>query len=444
MACSTRLRKLGLIECYHSARHYLGLDSCVVSAAQYTTQDGLWLTKTILFPALRSLIDTHAALGLRLDGNETTDDIYLVRLPSVDLSRIVEFSGKDNLQHALESQLLRGFETQADLPLYRVEVLADNTVLFAFHHTIADGMSGLAFHLSLFKALQQQSGVDASPLVQVPSALALLPPVDNKTELKPSLSTIGRMAYNAYAPAAWTKAHSAWTGPTSPLTPPDLTTSVRLLAFCGNEVAALCAVARKHEATLTSAVYVLALTVLSGMVGRDSGKRYTRIGAGVAVSLREIAGVPNDVLCDYPTIVYDYPRVLHEFSWPAASRFAAVLQTQKRKGRETIGMLEHLDGKVGDYLKLHIGEKRETGFTVSNVGRVKVPAVEGKWAIHRTMFAQCDVVTGAAFMINITGDPTGALNVTFTWGAAYVEAEFVEEFIAKFQTGIQKLADQDV
>ncbi|KAJ7028829.1 hypothetical protein C8F04DRAFT_1265583 [Mycena alexandri] len=426
MACSTRLRKLGLIECYHSARHYLGLDSCVVSAAQYTTQDGLRLTETILFPALRSLFDTHAALGLRLDGNETTDDIYLVRLPSVDLSRIVEFSGKDNLQHALESQLLRGFETRADLPLYRVEVLADNTVLFAFHHTIADGMSGLAFHLSLFKALQQQSGVDASPLVQVPSALALLPPVDNKTELKPSLSTIGRMAYNAYAPAAWTKAHSAWTGPTSPLTPPDLTTF------------------RPPSGILQQRVYVLALTVLSGMVGRDSGKRYTRIGAGVAVSLREIAGVPNDVLCDYPTIVYDYPRVLHEFSWPAAARFAAVLQTQKRKGRETIGMLEHLDGKVGDYLKLHIGEKRETGFAVSNVGRVKVPAVEGKWAIHRTMFAQCDVVTGAAFMINITGDPTGALNVTFTWGAAYVEAEFVEEFIAKFQTGIQKLAVQDV
>ncbi|KAF8190219.1 hypothetical protein K438DRAFT_1971095 [Mycena galopus ATCC 62051] len=39
--------------------------------------DLLVLTKETLFPALRTLIETHAALGLKLEGDEATRDVYL-------------------------------------------------------------------------------------------------------------------------------------------------------------------------------------------------------------------------------------------------------------------------------------------------------------------------------------------------------------------------------
>jgi hypothetical protein len=122
----------------------------------------------ILFPALRTLVETHASLGLRLD--EAAGNVYLVRLPVVDLSRVVEFSAKDDLQEAYESQLARGFETQTDLPLWRVEVLADNTVIFAVHHAVCDGMSLIVFPPSLLRALQKSGGrdTDTPHLVQVP------------------------------------------------------------------------------------------------------------------------------------------------------------------------------------------------------------------------------------------------------------------------------------
>jgi hypothetical protein len=79
---------------------------------------------------------------------------------------------------------------------------------------------------------------------------------------------------------------------------------------------------------------------------------------------------------------------------------------------------------------------------MSNVGRVHPPSVEGKWTIGRTIFAQCDVVIGAALILNLTGDPTGALNITFTWGEISLETSFVEAFITGLQEGFEKVIAQ--
>ncbi|KAJ7677739.1 hypothetical protein DFH06DRAFT_1421801 [Mycena polygramma] len=431
MASVTRLRRIGLIECFHTTRHFLGLDGSVVACAQYTTQDGMSLTKETLFPALRLLIETHAPLGLRLDGDEATTNVFYARLPSVDLSRIVEFSGKQDLQAAFAGQLARGFATQTDLPLWRIEVLADNIVIFAVHHAIGDGMSTTAFHLNLFKALQKGEGGDASAVVVVPTTNVFLPPVDHATSVSPSLGTILDTVYSLVTPVAWTKARTAWTGPPCPRTP-DLTTCVRILTIHAAEVTAFCAAARAHGATLTSTAYALSVAILSRMLADDPA-RYKRIAGGVAISLHEVGGVPPDALCDYPSVWHTLSRATPVLEWPEAARLAGVLHEQKRKGREIIGMLRILCGRYVPYMKSHLGAKRELGFCISNLGRVQPPPSEGRWSIGRTIFAQCDVVTAAAFIINMTGDPTGALNIAVTWGEkSGVETAFVEGFIASF------------
>jgi hypothetical protein len=58
----------------------------------------------------------------------------------------------------------------------------------------------------------------------------------------------------------------------------------------------------------------------------------------VAISLRGVAGVPDDVICDYPSLFYAQPPVAPDFSWEQAKRVAKVLRDQKRKGREIIGV----------------------------------------------------------------------------------------------------------
>ncbi|KAK7051988.1 alcohol acetyltransferase [Favolaschia claudopus] len=443
MSSATRLRKLGLLERFHSTRNYLGHDSCVVASAQYTSQDGTTLSKDTLFPALRMLIETHAPLGVKIQGDEATADVYLVRLPTIDLSRIVVFSAKDSahLQEAYESHLSRGFQTQGELPLWRVEVLADNTVIFAVHHTIADGLSSMAFHLHLFRALQKTDSVaDASDIVHVPTDNAYLPPVDKATDVRPSFGTIFNAACSLLAPTSWTKLGSAWTGLPSPSIP-DLTTHVRFLSFPAEQITALTKAARNHKATLTAALYVLLVSVASRLIADSGveGKQYKRIGACVALSMHGVAGVPNDVMCDYASIFRGYPRLASEFSWIEAARVAKILQEQKRKGRETVGTLYLLFGNHIGYLKSHLSGKREGAFALSNLGRVEQPDVEGKWSMGRTAFAQCDVVTGCAFYVNVAGDPSGGINCTFTWGKSSVDVAFIEQLIKGAQESVAEI-----
>ncbi|KAJ6489868.1 alcohol acetyltransferase [Mycena sanguinolenta] len=444
MAPVIRLRRLGLMERWHCVRHRLELDSCVVASAQYTSDDGHPLTKEILFPALRTLVEEHASLGIRLEGNETTAKVYFVRLPRVDLSSVVECSGHSNVQEAYENHLSRGFETQTDVPLWRVEVLADNVVLFAIHHAVGDGMSVLAFHLNLLRALQNGRGYDGSPVVETPQSNRLLPPIEHSTPVWPSFSLAGSMLYDLLAPASWSKMRNAWTGPRSPLTS-DITTLVRIFTFPPNDVAAFITATRAHNATLTSTTYVLAVCALSQLLA-DDPRKYKRIGGTVALSLRGVAGVPDDVLCDYPSTFHELSRVTPAFSWNEAKRMAVTLNEQKRKGREMVGMLRFLElpGVYLSYLKGQLGGKREAGVRLSNLGRVQLPGIGGKWTMSRTMFAQCDVVTGDALNINMTGDPTGALNVTLSWGKATgLDTAFVEAFMASFQERFKNVVAQN-
>ncbi|KAJ7489013.1 hypothetical protein FB451DRAFT_1552929 [Mycena latifolia] len=431
MPAPTRLRRIGLMERWHVTLHFLGLDSCVVSSAQYTTQDGSTLSKEVLFSALRTLIETHAALGLRFEGNEATSNVYLVRLPSVDLSRIVEFSGKSDLRQSFEGHLARQFETQGDLPLWRVEVLADNIVVFAVHHAIGDGMSSMAFHASLFRALRSGGHENASPIVQVPSTTPLLPPVDRVTNVRPSLGTIWR-ELAGLAPIAWRKSfRSAWSGHPVPPTPTSAV-RVRFLSFSAAEVATFCTAWRAHKASLTSAVYVLAVYVLSRMLA-DDPVGYKRIATLVAVSMHGVAGVGDDVICDYPSSYHFLSPVATEFSWTEAARLARELQVLKTKARERIGLLALLFGRFVPYFEDHIGKKRDSGFALSNLGRFSTPAVEGKWTIGNTFFAQSDAGVGSAFSINLVGDPAGGLNISFGFGESNVDTPFIESFISLFE-----------
>ncbi|KAJ7127594.1 alcohol acetyltransferase [Mycena crocata] len=441
MASPSRLRRIGLMERFHVTRHFLGLDSCVVAAAQYTAQDGSILNAETLFPALRTLIETQAGLGVRVEGKETSGNVFFVRLPTVDLSRVVQFSpDKHDLQAAFESQLARGFETQTDLPLWRVEVLADNVIVFAVHHAVGDGMSSVAFHLNLFRALQSGHQSDATPSVPVPTTTIFLPAVDHATSVRPSLPLIFSELYTLVAPVAWTSMRSAWSGPVP--TTPNLKTHIRLATFSALDVEAFLGTCRVHGATLTSAVYGLTVCVLARLLADDPA-RYKRVAALVALSLRGVAGVPDDVICDYPSSYHLTSPLTPNFSWEEAARFAGELREQKTKGREIIGMMHFLLGQFAPYFKGQIGAKRTSGFCVSNLGRLpKIPVVEGRWTIGDTVFAQCDVVTGSAFSINITGDPTGAMNVAFCWGETSVGTDFMEAFIKLFREEFQRVVIQ--
>ncbi|KAJ7307048.1 alcohol acetyltransferase [Mycena albidolilacea] len=437
MAADTRIRRTGLLERYHATRNFLGLDSCVAASAKYSTEDRRPLTKDILFPALRQVIKTHPPLCVGL-ANESSSTAAFTRLHTIDLSRIVQFRDNDSLRDALESQLAEGFDTDADLPLWRIQVLGDNTVIFAIYHIIGDGLSTIAFHASLLRALRDVPAGDASPLVQTPNTILLSPPIEDVTSVRPSLSTIFDEVYRLFAPKYLSSDRKAWSGNPVPMgVNGSLRTNVRLMSFPAHEVTAFCTMCQTHRTTVTAAFYVLTVATLSRMLAGDP--RYDAISSTVAISLRGAAGIPKDAICDYVSAHRTYPPADPRFSWPAAAHHAAKLRTQKSKARENIGMLRFLLGQYVPFFRSHLGRKRASGFVLSNLGRFDASAVEGTWNIVNTVFAQCDVVVGAAFKMNVVCDPTGALNIALTWGEHSIESDFVESFLSRFQDAFRGL-----
>ncbi|KAJ6581872.1 alcohol acetyltransferase [Mycena capillaripes] len=435
MSSSNPLRAAGLLESWHISRHFLGLDSCVVVSAKLTCADGSGLNEEQLFPALKKVIEMHPVLSVMLQGEDSKPSF--VKLEKIDLTLVVQFSDHEHLEAAIQRQLSTRFHTVAKLPLWRVEVLTDGTVILAFHHGIGDGLSGVAFHQSLLAALQDDIAGDESPLVAVPQTLSLLPPIEAVTNLWPSLLKIITEVFSLFAPASWKRDYSAWTA--NPISKtPEFIPHVKLITFTSDEMATFAKTCRSHKATVTSAFYVLSAAILSRSVPPNVPE-YKTLVATVAISLRDVARAPADIICDYVAGHRTFPLVHPAFQWPAAARYAADLQHQKHAAREEIGMIRLLFGNINPFFRGMLGGKRRATFEISNAGRVPAAAREGQWRIGRMVFAQSDLVVGAALKVNVIGDPTGAVSVALTWGEAAIDGTLVESFAAQLQEGFRAL-----
>ncbi|KAF7356371.1 hypothetical protein MVEN_00969500 [Mycena venus] len=414
MSPPTPLRAPGLMESYHLARHFLKIDSCLLVSARYICADGSILNKEQLFPALEKVIQKHPILAVMLQ-DEGTNKPSFVKLEKIELPLVVEFSNETDLESAMQRQLANRLDTTARLPLWRVEVFNDGTVIFAFHHCIGDALSGVIFHQTLLAALQDVVPADITLSVAIPQSLSLLPPIEAVINLRPSLLTIISEVFSLFIPASWKPGYKAWTANPVPKEVPKVyQPHVKIITFTTEEMAAFMTICRSHGATVTSAFYVLAAAVLSRLVPPNSSQ-YKTLAAVVAVSLRD---------------------------WPAAARYAVELQRQKTEAAKKIGLIYLLFGNIAPFFKGMLGKKRDETFEISNVGRVPSAAATDaaeRWRIERIVFAQSNLVTNAALKINVIGDPTGAVNVALTWGKTSIDGELVELFARQFQEGFRIL-----
>jgi len=105
------------------------------------------------------------------------------------------------------------FDTNAALPLWRLTVLADNTVIFFWHHCIGDGTSGLAFHRALLAALNADNTIyKGRETVDIPSTSSIVPAIDSLINVRPSIAQFCRAIFDILFPPSWTRGRSAWTG----------------------------------------------------------------------------------------------------------------------------------------------------------------------------------------------------------------------------------------
>ncbi|KDQ61358.1 hypothetical protein JAAARDRAFT_66485 [Jaapia argillacea MUCL 33604] len=482
------IRRAGRMERYHITRHHLGFDSCVLVAAQYHSSSGT-LGPLTLFPALAHLIHTHAALSVHLTGDLFHNPAFS-RLPSIDLSLVVQFVQEEHtLQQVAEDQLSKAFDTSSNvLPLWRLVVLPNGLVFFAYHHAIGDGMSGLAFHRGLLAALNTPFTFTSDTIVQVPTNITLVPPLEHLTPTSPSPTKLFKTIFNLYAPTSWTRRVSAWTG-----TPVSYSGSLRInikfIEFTPSDITQFKKMCREHGTTLTAAFHALAVSALASLLDSSDddvnsasvvgsmkkGKRYKYISIYIPISLRSFTKTSPDAMCDHVSAYHTYtplhsylplplpasaslpckdtPNPTHDLTafWSQARILSQKLKENKARSRQETGLLKFLFGDYEGFFRDKVGKKREGGLELSNVGSLSpspttapspptttspttVPCPtqpSTQWQIHKVYFTQNDVVCGAALKMNVVGDGLGGVNVGVSWGEGLGE-EFVRRFREAF------------
>jgi Alcohol acetyltransferase len=432
---------IGLLEKYHIVRHYVGHDSCVIVAAKYAA-DSQSLDKAALYPALAKLIQTHAALGVYLQDESTRNPAY-ARLEVVNLDKVVTFVDDDDLAPVMEREFLRPFDTMEMVPLWRLRVLKDNIVIFAYHHAIGDGKSGVAFHNTLLSALNNppsSSGQDPSADIPVPP-IQLVAPIEDLLDLSVSGSTAIRELLTLFSPTSWTKGFSAWTG--NPVAKfPHLRTNCRIFYFSAEDSSQFLTICRHHKATLTSAFHVLAFSIIARLVSNDKScsPHLKTIASSITISLRELANTLPNVMCDHVSNYTMFsPITQADFSWTMAAILASTLRSQVEKSTEQIGTIRLLFGNYLAFLKGMRGKKRRDGLELSNIGKVSVnTGPEDKWKIGNVVFSHAEI-GGAAIKLSVVGMPEGGIGVSVTWADGDVADSFVESFISEFKKGYYEL-----
>ncbi|TFK51851.1 hypothetical protein OE88DRAFT_1658512 [Heliocybe sulcata] len=454
------VRTAGLLERYHVTRVALGLDTCVLVSARYvsTADSSSKLTPSILYPALRKLIETEGALCVRIEYSPSPfRKPKFIRLPTINLDKAVEFKATSgSLQEELEHQTSYGFDFRStEKPLWRLTVLPDNTVIFAYHHAIGDGMSGRAFHISLLQALQTMPLSDTKEtdaLVEVPIQINMTPPVEKCTKVTLSVkSLLGVLS------GSRPSGDTPWTA--LPVTASIPTTKrfrnyVRLISITPSEATSLLALSKQHKSTLTGTLFALSVHSLSQVLAQGANPKYNSVLVSIPMSLRPLTGIPENRMCDQAsahTILAHLPPpstpLPNDAFWAEATKASDTLRTQRQNSLKIIANLRFapLVGGFTGYFKSQLGKPRGSGLSLVNVGawpRSPSPqdSLKPNWEVAEAAFTQEDTVTGDPVKICVMGGGDGSLTIAVNWGESSAESALMEAFIGKLEENARCLA----
>ena len=264
------------------------MDSCVVAAARYasTRGDGPPSDSQLRF-ALAEVIAEHAALSMQLfvDGSGKPN---FVRLRSINLSDVIEHSAAEvDVQQAFQDQLARSFRVECEHPLWRVTVLSNGSIVFAYHHGIADGQSGITIHMAILKALNNLPDPllhDPPTIVDSIPTTGFLPALEQLTNTSISFHKLCGEAFDILAPQSWRASYGSWTG-NPVIKVPSVVTNVRSWRLSPADASRLLQLCREHGCTLTAFIYTLSAEAFSRVLASrtpETLERYKTLSIGIS------------------------------------------------------------------------------------------------------------------------------------------------------------------
>ena len=330
--------------------------------------------------------------------------------------------------------------------------------VFAFHHAIGDGTSGMAFHQSLLKALNTVPSRPPSTIrtiIQVPSHSAIISAVEDLIRLEISWSFLLRQIWEKWRPW-WSVPVSSkpWTAAVVTLPhPDDFRSRVRLISLPRALTRQILSECRTRKTTLTGLLHGIIVSQLSLLVPEARSFRAT-----TPYSLRPVTGTSvEEIAVQLSALTTEYaPDTISALRGGGADPRQHIWESARRFRREMTAELATLpkDNLLGllpyvrDWHRMwldQVGKARSSTFEVSNLGALRAepkreqnePNREPKdnetaCTISRLIFSQSAMVAGAAFSFNVASVESGPLTVTVTWQEGVV----AEELMGKILEGV--------
>lgn len=466
---SDTLRPLGMLEKIYTARHVLNVYNSVVVTATYALQlNQEDSTLSSLFcAAIPRLLRRHPSLCCYFEGEDTPRPQFK-RLEGIevhDVLQIIKLEKQESLAHML--QRLHDQRWPVDQkPLWKLVVMREEHgsgdrssgsklhVAFVYHHVIADGLSGAAFHRTLRRTLkeveQANLAVQETPkAIDTPTSVKLIEPIERLIPLPLSWLFLIKQVLHEYAPRWLIGAPlPIWAGlPMQTLDRCAYRSRNRIVTIEAVGLARLLKGSRKHGVSLTSLLTASLVSTLANALPEAP-----QFLGNTAYTLRRVTGISMDEMVNqssafptsYPADVLNRVRTASDSTarveslWDFAIFFHRQLQDEIARCPKDnlIGLLPY----VFDHIEYHhkkFGRAREATLDVSNLGVLKTAQESSpeNWKLESMTFTQGAQPLGSAFAANCVSVQDGPLTIALTWQDSVVD----ESIIDALARGLQDL-----
>ncbi|KAJ5526425.1 hypothetical protein N7494_013075 [Penicillium frequentans] len=415
--------------------------------------------------------------------NKHTEKPAYYEVPTIDLHDHIAILQHDNFEDddtsTFESILPQILDRPwpADIPPWRIVILPlpspDSSavkrclIVFAFSHTIGDGMVGVAFHRTFLEAWRQGVRRDGeeSFLVSLPGR-SLPAPFDTRERLTISWNFLLAPLIAVHLPkflAAMLGLHArastvdagTWTGSRSFYDPAVTDSSrVKMLEIEAPLVQKSLQICRKHDTKLTGALHQMIVRALSKAIPDPS---VTNFVSGTAVDMRRSVGIPSLSWGLYVSGQYDVHQrarnvespALPDEMWINASLITKSLaECSTRLHDQAIGLLRYIPS-IRNWTLGKVGAERDCSYEVSNLLAFDDGNSEAdqKCSITKMIFSQPANVPSGPLVFNFISVKGGSLMCTVSWqsGALGVPVEkempFVDDICSSIQADFASLQE---
>ncbi|KAF4343919.1 hypothetical protein FBEOM_2154 [Fusarium beomiforme] len=469
------VRRLGILETGSATYHLMGLYRCVIVSARYNIPPNTSQNDAIL-AAVANLINENPMLRVGIQG-EGNIEAYFTHVPEMRLSDFVEFRnwGPDedydeclnDLHCELHDQFWQDIETR---PPWRVVVGRphgglDNGapffehVVFAYHHSLTDGMGGRLFHEKLLAQLNSLPPNPSAPdALSFPEPPVLPEPQEKVIDYTTTLSGRVTSLWKRFRPWFLTPSPpKIWSG--EPIDFDRHKARLSTLDIPPEVVSTALKESRAHGTSMTGLLHTLVLASLSRRIPTATAFiSSTPISMRPYISPRADPAIKDALFGCVTSMSHEHQR-------------SAVAAFQAAKGNEINNLIWSYAKKVKDEIKKKTstipaddgmeeiaaitdwqallrkkdGQPRARSWEVSNVGTIAAPAEgEGKRSIHRMLFTNGVMVSSDPMSVSAASVKNGPLTMGISWNDGIVEDKIIEGLTDDLATYLRRLHETGI